>query len=141
MMFAQQTLDNLPASFWKSFCIALLVLLGAAALVVAIWQPFRKQPPTRLDDDPPITTRKAPKRYNHDLNEQRYSDHERRIVALEKANSELLKQLENDKIEILNAGEKRGKEIHGRINYLLLAVGRIAGKLGVQIQGGDEGNL
>jgi len=74
MMLAQESITSLPDNWWKNFCIALLILLGAAGVVVAIWASTRKAGPVKIDDDPAIAVRKAPKRYNHDLAEQRYGE-------------------------------------------------------------------
>ena len=79
MMFAQQSLENVPAGFWKNFCIGLLVLLGAAATLVAIWSSMRRPEPARLNDDPPIKVEKISKRYNHDAIDQRFGRIETRI--------------------------------------------------------------
>ena len=66
MMFAQQDLSTVPDSFWKNFCLALLVLIGLAVSAVGIWAAIRKPDPVKLNDNPAIEVRKAPKRYNHE---------------------------------------------------------------------------
>lgn len=79
MMLAQEQLAGLPDTFWKNFCIGLLVLLGAAATIVLIYTSTRKPGAQRLNDDPPIEVRKAAKRYNHDLVEMRFGRIETRL--------------------------------------------------------------
>jgi hypothetical protein len=115
MMLAQEQLAGLPDTFWKNFCIGLLVLLGAAVAIVTLWALTRKPEPQRLNDDPPIEIRKSPKRFNYELSEQRHGDHERRILQLEKTSNELLKKLDADKQEILDAGEERGDKIKDHV--------------------------
>jgi len=110
-----QTLDSVPASFWKYFCIGLMVLLGAAVGIVMLIVSFRKPGPVEINDQPPIEVRKAPKRFNYDLAEQRYSDHARRIQELEDWRRDLIKKLDADKAEMMRAGEERASRIHEHI--------------------------
>jgi hypothetical protein len=117
MLFAQASIESLPATYWKNFCIALIVLLGVAVSLVTIWSLTRRSQKVEIEPQP-MEVRKQQKRYNHDLSEQRYGDHERRIVALEKANSELISKLEQDKNEIIHAGEERETRLQTQITDL-----------------------
>ena len=82
MMFAQ-AIDNIPAGFWKYFCMALLVLLGVAAAAVGIYSSLRKPEAARLNDEPAIKVEKVSKRYNHDANELRLVKIEGQIASNE----------------------------------------------------------
>lgn len=115
MMLAQESLTGLPDSFWKNFCIALIVLLGIAGVVVGIWAATRKSEPTRLNDEPPIAVQKASKRYNHDAAENRFTNLERRVGDLEAWRDGLIDKLESDKVELLTAGEDRASRLHEHI--------------------------
>lgn len=57
----------------------MLVLLGAAVLIVTIWSLTREKKAVKIQDDPAIEVRKAPKRYNHDLIETRFGRIETRL--------------------------------------------------------------
>ena len=81
MMLAQQTLDAVPDSFWKSFCIALLVLLGAVGTLIGIAAYFRKPEATALKDDPAIKVEKTSKRYNHDMINLRFQTLETKVQS------------------------------------------------------------
>ncbi|MCX6896316.1 MAG: hypothetical protein NTZ16_12625 [Verrucomicrobia bacterium] len=111
LMMAQAQLDSAPAEFVKWFFVIVFALILVVAAVFGIVAFFRKPDEVKLKDDPAIEVRKAAKRFNYDLTEQRYNDHERRILALEKAKGELFGKLESDKQEILDAGEMRGDKI------------------------------
>jgi hypothetical protein len=149
MMLAEETLHDLPDSFWKNFCIALIVLLGVAAVVVLIWSAMRKPAPLKLSDDPAIEVRKAPKRFNHDLAETRHTELDRRVTRLENWRDGLIQKLEDDKQEILRAGDDRQKfleekqeERHAlnvrRINRLLEAVSRLCGRQNIPMPSEGE---
>lgn len=123
-LFAQADLSSVPDHFWKNFCISLIVIIVVVALVVGIWAVFRKPAPTQFEQ--PISTtvegdvsvKKTAKRYNHDLTEQRYTDHERRILKLEGEQAELLAKLDSDKEEILKAGQEREERLQDQITAL-----------------------
>lgn len=52
---------------------------------------------------------------------------DRRMSALEDWKSELTTKMDDDKTEILNAGEHRAEKIHGRINDVLASVSELKG--------------
>jgi hypothetical protein len=52
----------------------------------------------------------------------------RRIEALEDWRSELMTKLDEDKTEILQAGERREEKITDRVNDVLIAVSTLEGK-------------
>jgi hypothetical protein len=56
-------------------------------------------------------------------------DLKRRIETLERWKEELLQKLDDDKSEILAAGEERGGKIHDRINVVLAAVSKLEGRI------------
>ena len=114
MMFAQTDLPNVPAEILKW---VLIVIVAIGLIALAVWGAFRKPEKTKVkvDDDPPIEVRKAPKRFNHDLAEQRFADHERRLLTLENWRHGLIEKMETDKREIVDAGEQRASRIHEHI--------------------------
>ena len=111
MLLAQAQIDSAPADFVKWFFVILFALIVVVGVIVGIYATFRKNSPQKLNDDPPIEVRKSPKRFNFDLAEQRFGDHERRILFLEARSNELFEKLEEDKQQILNSGEDRGDKI------------------------------
>lgn len=115
-MMLAQSIEAVPSDFWKNFCIALIALIAVTGIIVGIYVGTRKPEPTRINDDPPVEVRKAPKRFNWELAEQRHADHERRLVDLEQRSSDLLAKLDGDKQEILDAGHERGVELRAEIN-------------------------
>jgi len=123
MLFAQ-VIDSVPSSFWKYFCISLLVLLGAAAAVVLIIVSFRRPEPVELNDHPPIEVRKAAKRYNHELTENRFAEIDRRLAAHDAE----LERIQSDRAETL-------KHINRRFERVLVGIASIAGKVGAKLPG------
>jgi hypothetical protein len=122
LMLAQETLDPLPASFWKNFCIALLVLIGAAGIVAGIIAAFRKPSPLKISDDPAIEVRKAPKRYNHDLAENRHGEVTRRLDGHDAEFEQVWQTMRNEDARIArDAGLK--------FDAILLALGEIKGEI------------
>lgn len=113
---AQASLNDVPDSFWKNFSVVLIVLIVVASAIAGIWAVMRKPSPVKLDDQPPIEVRKSPKRFNYEQSEQRYHDHERRIVALERAHLDTLKRMDDIKDQLISAGDQRGFETRGEIN-------------------------
>jgi hypothetical protein len=53
----------------------------------------------------------------------------RRVETLERWREELIRKLDEDKGEILAAGEERGGKIHERINLVLAAVSKLEGRI------------
>lgn len=79
-MMLAQAIDNLPASFWKYFCMALIALVLVACAVIGAWSQLRKpDPPQRSNDDPPLKREIVSKRFNHDATEQRFGRIETRL--------------------------------------------------------------
>ena len=115
-MLAQQTLDSVSATYWKNFSISMLVLLGIVLTVATLYWMFRKSDPVKLKDDPAIEVRKSPKRYNHDAIENRFVNVENR--------------LDEHDVDI----EKMKEQNDTQRNRLMFALGRIAEKLGVNIE-------
>lgn len=105
--FAQVSMDAVPPTFFKWFFVMVIGLVVVAGIIVGIYATFRKQQPVKIDDQPAPEVRKAAKRYNHDLGESRYSDHERRLQELETWRNGLIEKLDADKEEILAAGNDR----------------------------------
>lgn len=53
----------------------------------------------------------------------------RRLETLERWREDLIRKMEEDKMEILKAGEERGGKIHERINEVLAAVSNLQGRI------------
>ena len=113
MFFAQTDLPSVPAETlkWVLVILVAIVLIGLAVFT-AIHSASKKS--MRLEEPMP-ELRKAPKRYNHDANEQRFGELERRIVELEEWRDGLIEKLELDKMEILKAGDTRKDQIEAHI--------------------------
>ena len=81
---AQSTdLSSEPAEIFKWVMITLIGIVLIVAVVYGSFFSGRKPVQAKIDDDPPITVRKAPKRYNHDATEQRFISIENRVNASE----------------------------------------------------------
>jgi TolA-binding protein len=123
-IFAQADLSSIPDNFWKNFSMAMVVLFLVACAAIGAWAVVRKPGATQIEQ--PVTTqiegevnvRKTARRFNYELAEQRYQDHERRIAELEEQSQELIAKLEADKNEILQAGEQREIRLQSQITSL-----------------------
>ncbi len=115
MILAQAT--DFPSVPETTFKWVTIMLVGIALIAAALYAAFRKPEKQRvkIDDDPAVEIRKQPKRFNHDLSEHRFNDHERRIQALEKAREEFLPKLEAFRNELNLANEGRASRIHAHI--------------------------
>lgn len=133
MIFAEATNSEIG-----SFVNVVSILIGIVGGSFAIYFGFRKK--SFEIEKQPIETRRAAKRYNHDLTEQRFGDHERRIVSLEEWQAELNNKLEQNKTEIMEAANEGREKLHKRINNQSRMLYLIAGKLGVNVSrdGEDE---
>lgn len=125
MMLAQEQLSSIDAAWWKNFSIALLVLVGLLVSVLGIVAFFRKPAPVRLQDDPAIEVRKAPKRFNHELAEQRHEEHSRRLNGHDAEIEQLWNTMRAEDASIRKQnGEK--------FESIMQSLGRIEGELGVK---------
>ena len=106
-------------------------MLVLAGVVVGIIVGFRKNSVTI--EPQPMDVRKQPKRFNHDLAEQRHGDHERRIHDCEGEIGDIWKTLRIELPEmerrINKAGEERITKVHDRVNDVLAAVSELRGKV------------
>ena len=128
MLLAQaQTMDAIPDSFWKYFCMSLLVLMGAAGAVIWITQHLRTPEPTRLNDNPPIEVRKAPRVYNHEATEARLAELERRLEAHDVE----LRSIQEDRARTL-------RHINARFERVLVGIASIAGQVGATLPAADD---
>jgi hypothetical protein len=110
---------NIPAEILKWTLITLGGLLGLAAIIIGIVMAFRKPNKVKLDDNPAIKYEKAPKRFNFELCKTQHVHLEHRLEVLEHWRAEEL---------VINA--KRNQK-------LMFALGKIAQKLGVDIEPAD----
>lgn len=115
LLFAQANLDQVPADTFKWVAI---MIIGLIVLGCVVWATFANRKQTTTIEPQPVEVAKSPKRFNHDLAEQRYADHERRLRDLEQWRDGLIDKLEADKNEILRAGEDRKDELQKQINEL-----------------------
>jgi len=123
MMFAQSTdLPAIPGDTLKWVLAVLAFLLFVAVGIVALLTFFRKPAPQRLDDNPPIEIRKAPKRYNHELTEKRFDELERRVMEHTKE----LHDIQEDRARTL-------RHINARFERVLVGIANIAGKVGAKM--------
>lgn len=106
-LLAQADLGGVPAELFKWIAITLIGLVLVACAVYAVLKREGKQSVKIEREDQPVDVRKAAKRFNHDLSEQRYHDHERRLQQLENWRNGLIEKLDADKEEILQAGSDR----------------------------------
>lgn len=121
-ILAQANIDQVPNDIFKWVIVILLGLLLVAAIV---WGAFRSggRQSVKIDQEPPPEFRKATKRYNHDLAEDRHretsgklDDHERR-----------LREIENSRV--------RNEQ---RFNKIWIVLTRIATKMDVRVPGQHE---
>ena len=126
-MFAQQTLDAVPASTLKWVLAILLVLLGVAGAVIFIIVSFRRPGPVKLDDAPPIEVRRAPQAYNHEATEARLAEIDRRLEA----HARELRAIQEDRVRTL-------RHINQRFERVLVGIASIAGRVGAQLPAADD---
>jgi hypothetical protein len=117
LILAQSTdLPSVPAETLKWVLIIIVTLIIIAAITVGAWAAvFRKSPATKIDDNPPVEIRKAPKRYNHDATEQRFVSVERRVGVLEDWRTEQTGDLLEMEKEIIREGKEREERLTGKI--------------------------
>jgi hypothetical protein len=115
-IFAQADLTSVPAGFLKDFLTVLFALVVIAAIVVGVILSFRK--PKMSIDPQPVEVRKSPKRYNHDLMENRHAS----TTAALTNHEERIRQLERDmpamERSILSAGEEREARLQDQLTSL-----------------------
>ena len=122
MMLAQQTLDTLPAGFWKDFSGGIFVLLGAVGILIGIAAYFRKPEPTKLTDDPAIKVEKTSKRFNHDLFESRHGEVTRRLDVHDIQIKDLWDTMRHE-------DQATRVDVASKFEAISRALGRIEGKL------------
>ena len=81
LLFAQTNLGDVPADTFKWVFI---ILLSLAVMAIGAYAALRNRKQTTTIDPQPVEVAKSPKRFNHDLAEQRHADHERRLLDLER---------------------------------------------------------
>lgn len=122
-ILAQSTdLPNVPADILKWVLIILVAIAMIAALFYAAFKSGERPVRTKLQDDPPIEIRKSPKRYNHELAEQRYDEVTRRLDAHD---------VEIKEIQVSRAAAL--EKINTRFERVLLGLERIASRVGTSI--------
>ena len=133
MMIAQATdLTAVPDAMLK-WVLIILISLGLVAL--AAYSAFRKPEKTRvkIEDDPAVEVRKAPKRYNHDAVEHRFVTIESRVGRheddIEKLKDLFRVDLPEMERRLDSANEERVSEVHQRVNEILGEVKEMRGEL------------
>jgi len=122
MIFAQAALNSVPDSYAKWFFVCLFVVLSVAAMIIGIVKTLQPPKPHRLNDDPPIEVRKAPKRYNHDLFVSQHDDVNRRLNGHDKEIEQLWSTLRAEDAETR-------RQMAESFLSIQRALGRIEGKL------------
>ncbi len=129
-IFAQST--DLPAVPGDTLKWIIVVVVAMLLIALAVYSAFGSKR-IKVEDQPPPEFRKAPKRYNHELAEQRFGEHGRRIVGLESEVGEIWRTLRVDlpdmERRMNRAGEERISKVHERVNDVLEAVSELRGKL------------
>lgn len=127
IFFAQSTdLPSVPAEILKW---VLIIIVSIVLICCAIYATFfsGRKVKAKLEDDPPITVRKAPKRYNHDATEQRFTQIEGRLEA----NDAEIDSLWNT----MRAEDKQTRDDHAKNQARIeRSLGRIEGRLGIPPQ-------
>lgn len=129
LILAQANLDSVPATVLKYVLIILLAFAVAAAFIYGAVKKDGKRN-VKIDSDPPAEIRKAAKRFNHDLAEERFNDHRKRIENLE----EEVKTIQLSRARALSRIERR----FGKIWIVMV---RIATKMDVDIPNDTEEDL
>lgn len=125
-ILSQADLTGVPAAVFKW---VIIILVGFAVAAAFIWTAFRTggKQDVRIDQDPTPEFRKAPKRYNHDLAEERHRDLSRRLTRAEQ--------------DIQSIQESRLKAIHGieqRFNRIWIVLTKIATKMDIETPQDNE---
>jgi len=129
MLLAQATdLPSVPAEVFKWTVIVLLAMFAIVAAVVLFIRSLNDKR-IKIDDQPPLEVRKAAKRYNHELNELRFAEIDRRLAAHEKE----IENIQRERAETL-------KHINRRFERVLVSLASIAGKVGAKVPNGEEEN-
>ncbi len=119
MLLAQADLTSVPAEILKWVFITLGCLLGLAAVIIGIVLGFRKPAKVQIDDEPPPEFRKSPHPFNDGLCKLQHQHIDRRLDVLEHWRLE----------ETINNANRNQR--------LMFALGKIAQKLGVDIEPAD----
>jgi biopolymer transport protein ExbB/TolQ len=127
MLFAQATdLPSVPAEVLKWTIVVVLALFTIVAAVVLFVRSLNEKR-VRIDDQPPLEVRKAAKRYNHEVNELRFAEIDRRLAA----HARELENIQRERAETL-------KHINRRFERVLVSLASIAGKVGANMPRGEE---
>jgi hypothetical protein len=131
MILAQSTdLPSVPDSTLKW---VLIILVSIVLIAAALYAAFHKSGPVKIDDNPPPEYRKAPKRYNHELAEQRNADMNGRLTAHDAELDSIWNTMRSEDQKIRNELEVTRQVNGDRFNRICFALGKIAEKLGVDI--------
>lgn len=120
---------NPDANSFLQFWLSLALILGVVVAGVTIWAMTRKKQRTEISPQP-LSVSKTPKRYNHDLAESRHSEVERRLNSHEAEIEQIWTTMRKEDADIR-------KEQRDYAQRVLLALGRIEGRLGIK-QPNDE---
>lgn len=124
-------ISSVPGDFIKNFLIFAIFLLMVAVFIKQFFP--RRRPEPREITNQPLEIAKASKRYNHDREEGRHQDIDRRLNTHDKQISEIQQKISDELPEMerrLNqSGEDRSSAIHGRINEVLEKVSEVRGEI------------
>jgi hypothetical protein len=132
-ILADTELSSVPAEILKWVTILGVAGIFILLAILGIISFFRKPEPTRIHDDPPIEVRKAPRRFNHDANELRFTGIEKRLDSneedIEKIKDLFREELPEMERRLDKANEDRVSEVHDRVNEILGEVRELRGEM------------
>lgn len=129
-LLAQSNFDAVPADFIKWFFVIVFCLVLLACALYSAFGKREKQSMKIDKEDQPVETRKAAKRYNHDLAEERYQEMTRRLNR----HDEEIKEIQKERAGAL-------KSINRRFERVLIGLTAIGSRVGAKVpdeNGGEE---
>jgi len=122
-------LANITLSDLGELVIGVAIVAG---VIIAYFAMTRKTV-VKIDDNPAPEYRKAPKRFNHELAEQRHTDVTSRLNAHDAEIDAVWNTMRSEDQKIRNEVEVTRQVNGDRFNRISFALGKIAEKLGVDI--------
>jgi hypothetical protein len=130
IILAQSTdLPNVPAEILKWVFIILIAIALIWAVLYTAFKSGQRPVRTKLEDDPGIQVRKAPKRFNHELAEERHAEVTRRLDQHEKE----IKEIQASRATAL-------EKINRRFERVLVGLAAIAARVGAKLPREEDEN-
>ena len=111
-------------SFATNINWTLIFTAAMAVATVLMWLDSKKARATEITPQP-LSVQGTPIGNAEIARDLKSMNH--RLTSLENWRSELITKMDDDKTEILNAGEHRAEKLHDRINSVLSAVSELKG--------------